>query len=425
MIAYSTSTGLPCPTKARRALSTANDELSQYLQCVNETRQTMKIGSEQFMVSPPPPVVRTNDRFVRRLISRSLPAIEPSDEVLDRLPLRMGVADVKSWYWAESQRGRKVALRFGAADHANVDKYFDVDVTRAWLTRAQTLRQAHPAPSLTSELLQLVESIAASQSISVPQASRAAALQLSRAWSTQDPAVHTERNLREALRELCADHGPSGTSGGVLRDPTCPERLGGAAFPLSSPESEVQEFAGVFGLSRLDFDVREMELSHRIARDPRLQYALLAFHSIVVVQARTIAAKLVARFGDSHVLLPFTELCVDVDGYSSPSVDLVPNPKLITVLVNNILPGISGIMLRDEVPLDRLNGSVIQQGVASAVSRGIFEVRIGAFNRSESDSEPTLDGMTLRVCPARDPFAQLCARWLPFLFERYPGDRAA
>lgn len=405
-------------------MTTVSNELTQYLEWVNETRQTMKIGSEQFMVSPPAHILRENDRFVRRLIASSLLVHQPSDDLLDRQPLRRMMDDVESWYWGEARRGAGVSLDFGATDHAHVSAHFQVDVMRAWPTRVRSLRDAHPGPSLTNEFLHLIDSVAEQRSTTVPQACRVVMTELSRRWSATGNGARSceaepEKGLREALREAGShqwSNVPRERRGRVGRD-----YYDGTAYPLLTSESEVREFAAAYALGRLGYNTREMELAQLVASDPRLQYALLAFHSVVTIQARAVAAPLVQRYGDPRVLLPFTEICVDANRYRSSSVDLVPNPKLITVLTNNVVPAISGVMARDQVSLDGLNGSLIREGVASAVSRGIFEVRVGAFNRAEPKDQATLDGMTLRVCPARDPFAQMCQAWLPFLFDRYPG----
>ncbi|MFD3842122.1 hypothetical protein ACFWWC_38625 [Streptomyces sp. NPDC058642] len=155
---------------------------------------------------------------------------------------------------------------------------------------------------------------------------------------------------------------------------------------------------------------------------PRLQSALLAVQLHLTASSAEPLARLVAGFGTPRVLLPFTEAFVDRFNYSSPArIGLCPNPKLITVLCNNVVPAIAGELLRREAQATELDSDSIQAGVIAARRRHIYEIMIALFNRADTlpPDMVALSSFSRRVCPAAVPFSAFLEEWLPYYFDQF------
>ncbi|MFF3884286.1 hypothetical protein [Streptomyces sp. NPDC001914] len=154
---------------------------------------------------------------------------------------------------------------------------------------------------------------------------------------------------------------------------------------------------------------------------PRLQSALLAVQLHLTASSAEPLANLVASLGTPRVLLPFTEAFVDGFGYgSSKRIDLCPNPKLITVLCNNVVPAIAGELLLKGAQAADLDSDSIRAGVTAARRRHIYEIMIALFNRVDTlpSDIVALSGFNRRVCPAAVPFSAFLEEWLPYYFDR-------
>ncbi|MDG4809273.1 hypothetical protein O7634_21195 [Micromonospora sp. WMMD1120] len=370
-----------CPAHPERA------RLDTYLESVNEERQTTKLASEVWFQTPSPEVTARNDDFVRTLVRRVLPSEASSPGSGALAAVLADPAALSAYFWQRVLAAKPVAVRFGAADLDSLDSYFRLTPGRSLPAAVARLRGQTTPGSPAAHLLRRVERLALRRGRTHAEACRELMDRLAARWSD---VVQERHDGPDAARRVLLTTGEAG------------------------------ELARVYRLARLCFSAEEFRVAQLLADSPRVRYAILATQLHLVAEVSRRAPELVGSWGTTKVLLPFTEAFVNRAGYSSPVLDLAPNPKLITVIGNNMLPAVAGELLRRGVAVDDLDAGILADGVRSAVRRGVFRVTIGLFHRTGARDAVSLSGLSRRVCPAVRPFGAFCQRWLPYFLDRYP-----
>ncbi|TDC29567.1 hypothetical protein E1211_25770 [Micromonospora sp. 15K316] len=385
--------------------------------------QTAKLASEVWLRSAPAHVVVENDHFVRSLVRGGLAPGERGRDPDGLDPIEADPVLLREHYWDRVTRAKRVAVQFGAADHDDLDDYFTVAPERSSRATLERARTTIGPGSPADFLLRSIDRLAATKHVSHSEACREAMRLLAAAWPDLVERSHAapgaapptvERVLAEFHAAVGAGHVGRGTAPGRPRAPEDP-------VDARLTTVEARELASLYMLGRRCFTDEELRLAQRLAENPRLRYALLATHLRLVAESGAEAVRLTVGWGTTRALLPFTEAFVNRTGYASPVIDLSPNPKLITVLCDNVLPAVAGELIGRNAAEDALDADALVAGVQAAVRRGVFAVTIGLFHRSERPDVAALSGFSRRVCPAVTPFGGFCRRWLPYYFERCPG----
>jgi hypothetical protein len=397
--------------------------LDVYLRSVNEEIQTMKMSSELWFRSPSRRRIQENDRFVRSLISAGLGWATSSAPTARGEPAEPDPAPVWSAYWDAAAQTRDVAVHFGAAGHRTLGEYFTVDTGRSG--EAARARRVTTAFSPADYLLRSIDRFCTVTGALPVESCRTIMGMLARDWSvlartcraqSGGPVLSASHLLHEFYNSIGAriagQRGPE-------HPPTGPSADAQQALLTAA---EARELATTYMLGRYSFTAQEYRMASSLVAMRRLRSALLAVHLQLTAESRKPLGRLVAEFGTSRVLLPFTEAFVNRHGYgSAPRLDLSPNPKLITVLCNNIVPAIAGELLRSGARVDDLDSGLVRAGIVAARRRHVFEVMIALFDRVGS---PHLDivalsGFSMRVCPAAVPVSAFLESWLPYHFDRF------
>ncbi|RAO47047.1 hypothetical protein GAR06_02562 [Micromonospora saelicesensis] len=415
------SLGERCPAHPEK------EKLDTYLESVNEERQTAKLASEVWFQAASAEVTARNDDFVRALLRRVLPPGRPSPESGDLGALLADPAALSAYYWKRVVTGKPVAVRFGAADLDTLDGYFGLTAGRSLPAAVARLREETTPGSPAEHLLRSIERLASLRGQSHAEACRDVMSRLSTHWPDLVQRVRggPDAPPPPADRILSTLHDAIGAAGEAGRrshrsSPGVPAPRTGSAEVLLTT-AEARELARVYMLARLCFSAEEFRIGQLLAGDPRVRYAVLATHLYLVSEVSRSASELVEDWGTAKILLPFTEAFVNVADYSSSVIDLTPNPKLITVISNNLLPAVAGELLRRDAAVDELDADILAAGVQAAVQRGVFDVTIGLFNQTDRRDVVSLSGLSRRVCPAVRPFGAFCQRWLPYFFDRHPS----
>ncbi|MFI9390804.1 hypothetical protein ACIG53_07975 [Streptomyces bauhiniae] len=397
------------------------DNLDIYLRSVNEEIQTMKMSSELWFRSACPQQIRANDRFVRSLMGEGLDWGTSAPQNRPELPGPRR-CPVRREYWSAVTSAQDVAVRFGAADHPTLQAYFTVDAGRSGEAAFARARSAVVPLAPADYLLRSIDRIAVGTGTGPADACRKAMRMLSRDWSHFVDAcrarphapLHASAVLREFHEAVVTRSIPRSGP-----DPTPPDsRADGPQVVLT--EAEARELAASYLIGRLPFAAQEYRMAGELVAMPRLQEALLAAQLHLTAGSLKPVGALVNRLGTLRSLLPFTEAFVNRTGYGpSGRLDLSPNPKLITVLCNNVVPAIAGELLRRGAQAEDLDSESIRAGVIAARRRHIYEVMIALFDRAEGlpPGMVTLSGFNVRVCPAAVPFSSFLEEWLPFYFD--------
>jgi hypothetical protein len=402
--------------------------LDVYLRSVNEEVQTMKMSSELWHRSPPRHEIHENDRFVRSLVGEGLgwaasvppPQVEPAEpESAEPDP------DLeRRAYWEAAEQGRDVAVHFGAAGHPDPGAYFMVDTSRSGEEALARARNRVVAFSPADYLLRCVDRLSAATGASPAQSCRRMMGMLARDWpvliracrARSASALRASDLFREFYRSFEArtvrQRGPEDTSPGPRADDP----------PVLLRTAEASELATLYMLGRFCFTAEECRMAESLVAMPRLRSALLAVHLQLTAGSLEPLGRLVTDFGTPRVLLPFTEAFVNRHGYGpSPRLALSPNPKLLTVLCNNVVPAVAGELLRRGARAGDLDSDSIRAGVVAARRRHVYQVMIALLGRVDGPHPDALalSGFSLRVCPAAAPFSAFLEEWLPYHFDRF------
>ncbi|MET7708526.1 hypothetical protein [Micromonospora sp. NPDC005413] len=409
----------------RRPAYPEKAKLDTYLESVNEERQTAKLASEIWFEAVSAEVTARNDDVVRALVRRVLPSGNPSPESGDLGPLLADPAVLSAYYWKRVVAAKPVAVHFGAADLDTLDGYFGVTTGRSLPAAVARLREETTPGSLADHLLRSIERLALLRGQSHAEACRDVMSRLAAHWpdlvrrcqggpdAAPLPAGRILSTFHDSISAGEENRGSRRSSPGIPAP-------GEGSPEVSLTTTEARELARVYMLARLCFSAEEFRIAQLLARNPRVRYAILATHLYLVSEVSRSASDLADDWGTAQILMPFTEAFVNRSGYSSSVIDLAPNPKLITVICNNVLPAVAGELIRREAAVDELDADILADGVRAAVQRGVFSVTIGLFHQTDLPETVSLSGLSRRVCPAVRPFGAFCQRWLPYFFDRHP-----
>ncbi|MCZ7438327.1 hypothetical protein O7598_18110 [Micromonospora sp. WMMC241] len=404
--------------------------LDTYRESVNETMQTTKLASEVWFHSAPAETIARNDRFVRSLVGRVLPVVTGRPDADEVVPFRAESADLPANYWRRVAPVKPIAVRFGAADLDGVYDYLAVDADRGVEAVMGRLRGDVAPLSPAGLLLSGIERVAATRGGPPAEACRYLMSRLAADWG---PLVRQSRTasvagVPTAHQVFALLHDVIGRDRPASRAPGRPGRADAADEVLLS-RTDARALARAYMPARLCFTDVEIRMAQRLARDPRVRHALLATHLHLVDESSGRAGELFAEWGDARVLLPFTEAFV---WHGPTGAGLAPNPKLLTVMCNNLLPAVAAELSdRGGRGADDLDADMLRAGVDTAVRRGVFSVTVGLFRRTAHPDVVSLAGFNRRTCPAAGSFSAFCRRWLPRFFADWalagelPRDAAA
>ncbi|MFJ1763226.1 hypothetical protein ACIOD2_23135 [Amycolatopsis sp. NPDC088138] len=391
--------------------------LDEYLQWVNEEAQTAKISSELRFRSPPRDRLRANDRFVRALVTEEAAWSAPAGAQHEFGELTE--SQLRTVYWEAAERTRTTAVFFGAAGHRTLDEYFAVDSARSEEAALARARGATTPHSPADYLLRTVDRF--SSSIGPSQACRRAMSLLAQDWEGlvgEWSRGRTDSILRasDLLRDFYERTELRTPGRHQVEQPPSGARTDSSPVLLTT--AEAREFSALYMLGKYPFTTKEYEVAGDLVAMPRLRSALLATHLHFTGASAKPLAKLLSEWGTPRVLLPFTEAFVSRTGADT---HLYPNPKLITVLCNNVVPAIAGELIHRGIPAEALDSGAVHAGVVAAKRRHVFDLTIAMFDRfgSPSSGMVRISGFSMRACPALVPFSSFLEMWLPYHFHRY------
>ncbi|MFJ5542534.1 hypothetical protein [Micromonospora chalcea] len=391
--------------------------LDTYHESVNETMQTAKLASEVWFRSAPAETIARNDRFVRSLVRRVLPSAARHPDAGDVVPDLGDPADLPARYWQQVVPAKPLAVRFGAADLDGVDGYLTVDADRSVEAVMDRLRRDAAPLSPAGLLLRSIERAATLRDGSPAEACRDVMSRLAADWRQLVRRCRTTgmAGVPAAHQVFALLHDSIGLDRPVARASDRPRGVEPGSEVLLT-RTEARALARAYMPARLCFADAEIRVARRLARDPRVRHAMLATHLHLVDESSNRAGELLAEWADERVLLPFTEAFVR-RGAPPTGVDLAPNPKLLTVMCNNLLPAVAAeLLVRGGRDADDLDPGTLRAGVEAAVRRGVFSVTVGLFRRTAHPDLISLVGFSRRVCPAAGSFSTFCQRWLPRFF---------
>ena len=197
--------------------------------------------------------------------------------------------------------------------------------------------------------------------------------------------------------------------------PPRPQGLAEESGPLHIMADEVEGFTRVYDLERRPITPEEMDMATELMENEKLRMSLLLFHMAIV----DYSAQYFERNPEhlQHSMMSFNQFFV-VEG-KGDAMELLPNPRLIATLSNNVAPAIAAVMLREGASADELTSDYISKGISEVRRQRLFQSHIGKFNNLDPQTGAVeFEAFFNHICPATRVLTESLTTWLPKIFDR-------
>ncbi len=180
-------------------------------------------------------------------------------------------------------------------------------------------------------------------------------------------------------------------------------------------EKDAAGLVEAYDIQSRPYDDEALAMGNELAHLPETQIAMFRIQEGLVEQSRAYLDAHPERAAGN--LENFNEIFVPER--SGGELELLPNPKLIRAMVNNVMPGIATSIMRRGGSLDTLKIEDINEGVRIAAKEfKLFQSRIGQFdNYNPTDASVELHATFQVVCPANSLFPNYLTANLAKFYE--------
>ncbi|HSX31545.1 MAG TPA: hypothetical protein VLE99_06545 [Candidatus Saccharimonadales bacterium] len=187
------------------------------------------------------------------------------------------------------------------------------------------------------------------------------------------------------------------------------------APPLHLHMDDIGGIMTVCKLQQRSYSAAEVALANRLLENPLLQNTLLVFHMQLVSVVRNFLQTYPDRL--NYSLETISEICVPSG--AGDAFRLLPNPKLLNVIANNIIPAAARVLAAKGLPLSEFNSGHLREAIILARELGVFQTQIGNFGHRNVQTDSAEQTVVFeRVCPALAVFTRQMLSWLPYLYDR-------
>jgi|GEM_PF-2319328 len=356
---------------------------------------------------------------IRQIIS---PVFEEKERASPESPDYTAITEK---YW---QRASRVSAEHGAKDGYELADYFNVSESRSYYAIKQSLHDKYPDDSLGNDLLDTVEAYRSVLAINPSHAStivceliskgRGEISELASHYSSETPEAATRLALKEFLDQSKTSHlsevlekygqGESVVKA-LAKQSFYPQFNAKESAPLQIAPEDATAIMDVFDLQNKPYSRAELRMADDIAKMPNMQMAMVTVHERLIEMSENYRADHPERFtGD---LTSWSEIFVSEEREDGPP-ELLPNPKLMKAISNNVLPAIAGTLIKRGDDVDGMTAEDITQGAkAAALTYKLLQAKIGLFGTNASGALE-LGDITTVVCPANAVFPRYLMNYL-------------
>lgn len=404
------------PPVAPKDAPVADDSFSDYFDKLGDKR-TARHASEEGMSSPPVKDVQVATGNIRNDIK----GVFGGSEELYSEPVYL--TELKATYWSRAQH---VGTEHGAKANYELDDYLQVDPQRSYHEIKEELTKEYSKDSIPGSALDGIDAYHQVLGINpahaatimteligrgLPRISEMADELMSRdGLSLQEASsvafssfVNTE--VPYHINSIIDEHGYGD-------DAIRPYMAKSSFYPKAESEKQdakielsvrdVRGLVKVYDIQSRPYDDSELAKANELASNPAMQAAMIRIQESLVAFSENYLRHHPDRARGN--LRNFSEIFVPQ--YSEDKMDLLPNPKLLRAMVNNVLPGIVVDLDERGLGVEQVDEEAIQHGVEMASKEyKLFTANIGQF----SDFDPKKDTAELHaiyrvVCPANSLF---------------------
>ena len=395
--------------------------LETYERSLNEKGVRTGRHASEIGQAPPERDIKKATTHIRRVISPAF-AIEPEapfEDVIDP-------GEVKSKYW---ERARRVTAEHGATAGFELDDYFRTSESRSYYSLKQDLQKRNPEGTLGRELLDTVELYHKALDINPAHAAGIVCELVSRgrgaisSLASQHDDVSPEEATRLAFDEFMSSTVPvhitnilevQGTGDEIANVMTkqsfYPDFEETEAKPLAVDADDVRAIIDVFDLQNRPYSRAELRMANDIAGQPDMQVAMLGVHERLIDMSTKYLHDHPERMNGDMV--SWSEIFVP-EMQEDGEVVLLPNPKLMKAVTNNVLPAVAGELLGRSAEVDDITSDDIARGVHTASrTYKLMQSKVGLFQAKPETGQIELGSITTVTCPANQAFPNFLLQYL-------------
>jgi hypothetical protein len=180
-------------------------------------------------------------------------------------------------------------------------------------------------------------------------------------------------------------------------------------------ENDAAGLVEVYDIQSRPYDEDALTIGNELAHIPEMQRAMIQVQEDLVEASEGYLKMHPERAAGN--LENFSEIFVPE--YSDDHRELLPNPKLLLAMVNNVMPAIATQLMRRGGSAETVTADDINEGVKIAAKEyKLFQTRIGQFNNySPTDGTTELQSTFQVVCPANSLFPNFLTAKLATYYE--------
>jgi len=403
-----------------------------YLASLGDAR-TARHASEQHRNSPKPEDTHSAINTIRKDIAGVFQ--DTSEELHEAQP--QDLATLKSEYW---QRAGRVGTESGAIAGYELEDYLRVGRGRSYDEIKQAITLEYPKESIPNQVLDGIDAYYQALQINPAHAATIMMETIGRHLAeieiranelggANNPAAVSQafsefitEEVPSHVRFIAAEYGlgDEAIHSNMYRRsfyPSAVSEPGEHAIELTLTEDEASGLVEVYDIQSRPYEQSSLQSGNNIAQLPEMQVAMLSVHEDLIDMS--------ARYLEAHPeraaqnLENFSEIFVPEYAEDGSIRELLPNPKLVRSIVNNVLPAVALAIHRRSGSVHSVSSEDINEGIRIAHEEyRLFQTRIGQFN-NYNDENQTVDLLsTYRVvCPANSIFPKFLSAKLANYFE--------
>lgn len=345
--------------------------------------------------------------------------------------------ELKAEYW---QRASKVGVEHGAKPGFELDDYFNVGPERSYDQIRASIEHDYPEDSIPRSVLEGIDAYHEVLGINpahaatittelvgrgLPQIDAAAREAMEHAGCTEEAAItqafaaFIDREVPYHINSIIDKHGygdEAVTPHFAKRSFYPPAEADKEDVALKMSVEDIKGLIRVYDIQSRPYTQEELDGANDLAHDPVVQATLIKAQERLVDFSRSYLEKHPER-AESN-LSNFSEIFVPERG--EDGLELLPNPKLLRAMVNNVLPGVAKSLFKRGASLTEVTSADITAGVNTAArTYRLFNVNIGQFeNFSKEDDTAELHAFYKVVCPAGNLFPNFLAENLGSIYDQ-------
>lgn len=392
-------------------------QASGYLESLGDKR-TARHASEEAYNAPAYDDVAVATRKIRGDIKG---VFDMADEAYDYPEAELH--ELMDTYWA---RASKVGVEHGAKPGFELKDYLTVGPERSYAEVKASIEQDFPPESIPRSVLDGIDAYRSVLGINPAHAATITTELISRGLPQIDEIANqleqeTDCTREEAVTKAFADfiteevpfhinsiikqhgYGDQAVMPYFNKNsfyPPAEQEKRNVALKMST--DDIKGLIRVYDIQSRPYTREELDGAVTLARDPAMQ--------ATIIQAQEMLVDFSARYLEQHPdrankdLSNFSEIFVPerVDG----ALRLLPNPKLLRAMVNNILPGIAKSLIdRGATAQDITSGDIATGVRMAAKTYRLFNVNIGQFEQFDKTTDTAeLHSIYKVTCPANGHF---------------------